>query len=126
MPTNHPYHSCYSAYEHYSLTTASASNPHLSTQPPPTANNNLPVDISLETLTSVILICVGLVLGSEELKPISWRVWAGKVEREHGAGGPFGGLEERWGFMDVRVGFFYDIFVGTAEMEPSCGMWANV
>ena len=55
---------------------------------------------------------MGLVLGAEELKPISWRVWAGRIEREKevgregkgGVGGnPFQGLEERVGFMDIRV-----------------------
>lgn len=48
------------------------------------------------------------------------------MEREHGAGGPFGGLEERRGFMDIRVSLSYKIFAGTAEMEPSYGMLANV
>lgn len=48
--------------------------------------------------------CVGLVLGAEELKPITWRVWAGKAERESRGGGPFQALEERLGFMDIRVG----------------------
>ena len=41
--------------------------------------------------------------GAEELKPISWRVWAGKVERESGGGGPYQGLEERMGFVDIRA-----------------------
>ena len=49
------------------------------------------------------MICVGLVVGAEELKPITWRVWAGKVERESGGGGPFQGLEDRLGFVDIRV-----------------------
>lgn len=52
----------------------------------------------------MVFICIGLVLGAEELKPISWRVWAGKVERESGGGGPFQGLEDRLGFVDIRVG----------------------
>ena len=42
-------------------------------------------------------------MGAEELKPISWRVWAGKVERESGGGGPYQGLEERMGFVDIRA-----------------------
>ncbi len=50
------------------------------------------------------MICVGLVVGAEDLKPITWRVWAGKVERESGGGGPFQGLEDRLGFVDIRVG----------------------
>jgi hypothetical protein len=65
-------------------------------------NAELPLDIKLETLISVFLSCVGLVIGSEPLKPVSWRVWAGKVEKE-GAPNPFRGLEERPGFMDIRA-----------------------
>ena len=49
------------------------------------------------------MICVGLVVGAEDLKPITWRVWAGKVEKESGGGGPFQGLEDRLGFVDIRV-----------------------
>ena len=49
------------------------------------------------------MICVGLVSGAEELKPITWRVWAGKVERESRGGGPYQGLEERVGFVDIWV-----------------------
>lgn len=62
----------------------------------------LPLDVSIETILSVVFICVGLVLGAEELKPISWRVWAGNMERESGGGGPFQGLEDRLGFVDIR------------------------
>lgn len=67
------------------------------------------------------MICAGLVLNAESLRPIQWRVWAGAVE--HGAkvggkgvgeGGPreevgmagfFKGLERgrRRGFVDLRV-----------------------
>lgn len=79
---------CYSAYEHSALHLAAG----------------LPLDISIETVLSVVFICVGLVLGAEELKPISWRVWAGRAERESGGGGPFQGLEDRLGFVDIRVG----------------------
>ena len=43
-------------------------------------------------------------LGADELQPISWRVWAGKAERESRGGGPFQVLEERVGFVDIRVG----------------------
>ena len=39
----------------------------------------------------------------EELQPISWRVWAGKIEKE-GRIGPWAALEERLGFVDIRVG----------------------
>ncbi|KAI4125625.1 MAG: hypothetical protein LQ338_004152 [Usnochroma carphineum] len=83
-------HACYSAYEHASLYAS--------------ASSQFPLDISLETIISVILICVGLVLGAERLKPITWRVWAGQVEREtRGGGGPFQGLEDRVGFMNIRA-----------------------
>lgn len=62
----------------------------------------LPLDISFETILSVAIICIGLVSASEELQPIEWRVWAGKVERERKAG-PYLGLEERMAFVDIRV-----------------------
>lgn len=58
------------------------------------------------------MICVGLVVGAEELKPITWRVWAGKVERESGGGGPFQGLEDRLGFVDIRVGIIRSMEIG--------------
>jgi hypothetical protein len=64
----------------------------------------------------VFVICVGLVLGSPELRPIQWRVWAGKIEREGEkgfmssdgtvdkdyVGNPFRVLESRPGFVDIR------------------------
>ena len=95
---------CYSAYEHSLL---HAINPQLATHAAIASKQNaaataLPLDISLETVISVVLICTGLVLGAEELKPIQWRVWAGKMERS-GGGGPYQGLEERPGFVDIRV-----------------------
>lgn len=65
-------------------------------------NATLPLDIKLETLISVFLACFGLILGSEQLQPISWSAWAGQVERE-GKPNPFRGLEERVGFMDIRA-----------------------
>ena len=54
----------------------------------------------------MLLICVGLVLGAEELRPISWRVWAGRVQK--GKGQPGEGYEwleggKRKGFLDIRV-----------------------
>jgi hypothetical protein len=83
------------------------------------------LDITLETLISLIILCVGLVLQAPPLRPIQWRVWAGIIEREggrgladpisagkHGEGNPEGkmanpflGLVERGarsGFVDVR------------------------
>lgn len=62
------------------------------------------------------MICVGLVVGAEDLKPITWRVWAGNVERESGGGGPFQGLEDRLGFVDIRV------CPTTGVGEPDLGM----
>ena len=62
----------------------------------------LPLDIQIETLAAVALSCLGLVLGSEPLRPISWSTWAGKIEREGGPN-PFSTLENRVGFMDIRV-----------------------
>jgi hypothetical protein len=37
------------------------------------------------------------------MKPISWNVWAGNIEREGGGANPYRGLEERAGFLDIRV-----------------------
>ena len=42
-------------------------------------------------------------MGTEKLKPISWSVWAGEIEKEGGAKNPFRGLEDRVGFWNVRV-----------------------
>lgn len=74
---------------------------------------DLPLDITLETLFSVLLLCVGVVLGSPELKPIQWREWAGKQQREKqdnaktGDAGfvsnPYKALDERVGFLDIRA-----------------------
>jgi membrane magnesium transporter 1 len=73
---------------------------------------NLPIDITLETLFSVLLLCAGVVMSSPELKPIQWNVWAGRLERSKeareikevgvGGGNPYAGLEERMGFLDIR------------------------
>ncbi|KIX93018.1 uncharacterized protein Z520_11291 [Fonsecaea multimorphosa CBS 102226] len=85
------FHAAYSAHEFSTLTTKLHKNA------------ALPLDIKLETLFSVLLACVGLVLGSEPLKPVSWSAWAGQIEREGGGSNPFRGLEERVGFMDIRA-----------------------
>lgn len=73
---------------------------------------NVPLDIILETIFSVLLLCVGVVLGSQRLKPIQWNVWAGRLERSKearelravgdGGGNPFAVVEERPGFLDIR------------------------
>ena len=61
-------------------------------------------------------------MGAEELKPIKWRVWGGKVERESGGGGPFQGLEERLGFVDIRVSHLWH----AEEYFRSCGHYRPV
>ncbi|KAI9790530.1 MAG: hypothetical protein M1816_005037 [Peltula sp. TS41687] len=109
-------HACYSAHEHLSYlqptTTPSSSGSSSSSSPIP--QPSLPIDIVLETLASVFLLCLGLVQGSPALRPISWRVWAGKIERDAApaaAAGktagqeinPFLGLESRVAFWDVRA-----------------------
>ena len=111
IPTN-AYHSCYSAHEHSSLPNLNPPSNTLPTDLRSTSTlSSLPLDISLETLLSVLLICIGLVLGAEELRPISWRVWAGKVERGMGPKGQegFRALEKgrRRGFLDIRVSFLF-------------------
>ena len=103
--------SCYSAQEHSALqSTASALHD------TPATITTLPIDISIETIVALLITIFGLVLGTPELRPIRWRVWAGKIEREGekgflGAdgetakdfvGNPFKALESRPGFVDVR------------------------
>ena len=100
--------SCYSAYEYatYVSVITSRSPPSSSIRPAVPSSSALavlPLDVSIETVVSVVLICVGLVMGAEQLKPINWRVWAGRAEVRSGGGGPFQGLENRVGFMDIRV-----------------------
>lgn len=115
MLTDFIFGSCYSAHEHsalHSVTTASLSLS--STHNLPVVN--LPIDISIETIVAIFTVCLGLVLGTPELRPIQWRVWAGKIEREGEAGfmdgngkvdknyigNPFRVLESRPGFVDIR------------------------
>ncbi|KAJ6180636.1 Magnesium transporter [Penicillium mononematosum] len=63
----------------------------------------LPQDIIIETLVSVLIVSIGLVLSAQKLKPISWREWAGEIERDGGARNPYLSLEERYGFWDIRA-----------------------
>ncbi|MCJ1391618.1 hypothetical protein MMC18_004482 [Xylographa bjoerkii] len=110
-------HACYSAHEHSSLATSLSSAASLlpasiTPSSQPISSSSLPLDISLETLASVLLICVGLVLGAEELRPISWRVWAGRVQRGKGqAGEGYGWLEggKRKGFLNIRVSWSVEL-----------------
>jgi hypothetical protein len=78
--------------------------------------STLPIDIRIETVVATLIVCLGIVIGSEKLHPVPWQVWAGKIEREGRAGfldgqghvdtdfrgSPFGILESRPGFLDVR------------------------
>ena len=90
----------YSAHEH----TVLSSNVRLSS-----TSANLPQDIVVETLVSLVVVSLGLVLGAEKLKPISWSEWAGEIEKEGGARNPYRRLEERYGFWDIRVGDLFAI-----------------
>ncbi|KAJ5682219.1 hypothetical protein N7462_005384 [Penicillium macrosclerotiorum] len=82
-------HAGYSAHEHTVLFSARIAT--------------LPHDIIVETLVAVVVVSVGLVLGADKLKPVGWRDWAGEIERDGGARNPYLGLEERYGFWDVRA-----------------------
>jgi hypothetical protein len=112
------YNSCYSAHEHsvlHSTSTASISSIASHSTDPSTVAT-LPLDISIETVVAVLTVCLGLVLGTPELRPIQWRIWAGKIEREGEKGftnadgkldkdyigNPFKVLESRPSFVDIR------------------------
>ena len=105
-----PY-SVYSAYEH-SLLASASSSPTLRLPTESEPKLNLPIDIALETLFSVLLLCVGVVLSSPDLKPIQWSAWAGNLERSKEArvlveagvapGNPYAQLEDKPGFWDPR------------------------
>lgn len=106
--------SCYSAQEHSALQSLRATSAALSSTP---ASTSLPIDISIETIVGLFVTVLGLVAGTPNLRPIQWRVWAGKVEREgeqgflrsNGevekdfVGNPFRVLETRPGFVDIRT-----------------------
>lgn len=102
-------HACYSAQEHTTLHS-------LKTTSTTAATVSLPADITIETIVATVVVCLGLVLGAPNLRPIQWRVWAGKIEREGEdgfrtgggevekdyLGNPFRVLESRPGFVDIR------------------------
>jgi membrane magnesium transporter 1 len=105
--------SVYSSYEHSLLPSSALPTPSSSIIPSILDPKiSIPTDIVLETLFSVLLLCIGVVLGSPDLQPIQWNVWAGKLERSKeartvsavgvGGGNPFAALEERPGFLDIR------------------------
>ncbi|KAI2607649.1 magnesium transporter [Hypoxylon fragiforme] len=107
---------CYSAYEHSVLQTHRAASLVSLTASHSGPANTLPIDITIETVVATFIICLGIVLGTSKLRPIQWRVWAGKIEREGEAGfldssgevekdyvgNPFQLLESRPGFIDIR------------------------
>lgn len=70
---------------------------------------------------AVVIVSIGLVLGAEKLKPISWRDWAGEIERDGGARNPYMILEQRYGFWDVRVSFS-SCFCSIIQLDV--GIWA--
>lgn len=125
----------YSAHEHSQLqslsstTVAGATSTITAASLPPSPraysafrprHSNLPTDIILETLTAVLLLCVGVVLASAPLRPIRWAEWAAETERKGRLGGagagdkgrvgapgqsignPFAVLEQRAGFLNIR------------------------
>ncbi|PCD22833.1 hypothetical protein FGRA07_04203 [Fusarium graminearum] len=105
-------HACYSAQEHSAISSASVHHG----QPQPLATHSLPIDISIEALVATLVVVLGLVMGTPQLRPIKWHEWAGKIEREGEAGfvngsgevekdyrgNPFSLLETRPGFIDIR------------------------
>lgn len=101
-----PYPHIYSEPEHYKLTTYLIHSGYSAHEHSTLFSKDipsLPLDIAIETLVGFLLFATGLVLGAEKLKPISWKVWAGQIEREGGGENPFRMYEERPGFWDVRV-----------------------
>ena len=108
-------HSVYSAHEHSTLATLARNPPVSQTHSYIIPTIDLPLDITLETLVAVLLLCIGIVIGSPDLKPIQWRVWAGKLEKDKASktetingdplgprGNPYAALEQRQGFLDIR------------------------
>ncbi|RGP63825.1 hypothetical protein FLONG3_9793 [Fusarium longipes] len=105
-------HACYSAQEHSVISSAAVHHGH----PQPLATHSLPIDISFEALVATLVVVLGLVLGTPQLRPIKWHEWAGKIEREGEAGfttgsgevekdyrgNPFSILETRPGFVDIQ------------------------
>ncbi|KAI0197765.1 magnesium transporter [Astrocystis sublimbata] len=109
-------HACYSAHEHSALQSHRAASLSSLASAQSTAVSPLPIDITIETIVATLIICLGLVSGTSQLRPIQWRVWAGKIEQEGEAGfkdssgetekdfvgNPFRLLESRPGFVDMR------------------------
>lgn len=88
----------------------------------------LPLDIIIETLVSVALLCVAIVIGAEELKPINWRVWAGNIEKQRlerkSGADDLGKMREEgyeWLENGKRKGFL-DIRVSSVTTMPNCNI----
>ncbi|KAF2094583.1 hypothetical protein NA57DRAFT_80384 [Rhizodiscina lignyota] len=109
-------HAVYSAYEHSLLTSSSSSSSSSG------EITSLPLDITIETLLSLLVLCTGIVIGAPSLRPIQWAVWASSVEKEDHVsleqrralveekvraggtvGNPFAVLDQRNGFLDIRA-----------------------
>ncbi|KAK0383106.1 hypothetical protein NLU13_9019 [Sarocladium strictum] len=102
-------HACYSAQEHITLSSNLA---HVSEN----TTSSLPIDIAVETVVATLIVVLGLILSSPQPRPIQWRTWAGKIEREgpNGfrtssgevekdyRGNPYMALESRQSFVDIR------------------------
>ncbi|KAI3331790.1 magnesium transporter [Xylariaceae sp. AK1471] len=109
-------HACYSAHEHSALQSHRAASLSSLASTQSGSASSLPIDITIETIVATFIICLGLVSETSQLRPIQWRVWAGKIEREGEAGfknssgevdkdyvgNPFRLLESRPGFVDIR------------------------
>ncbi|KAI1322006.1 magnesium transporter [Xylariaceae sp. FL0255] len=109
-------HACYSAYEHSALQSHRAASLSSLASSPVGPSSSLPIDITIETIIATFVVCLGLVTGTSNLRPIQWRVWAGQIERQGEAGflnssgevekdyvgNPFRLLESRPGFIDIR------------------------
>lgn len=72
------------------------------------------MQIQVETVVAVILLCITIVLESSELKPVKWREWANQQEKENPGYALFADglskvasasniLEHRPGFLDIRA-----------------------
>lgn len=112
----------YSAYEHSKLSNISTGT--LNSQETVLDTISLPLDVSLETIVAAFLICLGFVTGAEALQPIRWRIWAEKVKKEgerEGGVGAIEGLEDRAGFVDIRVSSNSSIFHRTVYTLYSQG-----
>ncbi|PSN59729.1 hypothetical protein BS50DRAFT_605050 [Corynespora cassiicola Philippines] len=90
-----------------------------------TPHTPLPLDITLELLSSILLLSAGIVLSSPALKPIQWAKWAGRIQREGRCGT---GRWTREGEEVLSEGDSYaflglDAGVGGTRGEGRKGFW---